>query len=50
MHGRFEGRVAVITGGASGIGRAAALRLASEGASVVCVDRDLEERCASSWR
>ena len=29
---RFEGRAAVITGGASGIGRAAVLRFLSEGA------------------
>lgn len=32
---RFEGKVAVVTGGARGIGRAIALRLAQEGASVV---------------
>ena len=37
--GRLEGRTAVITGAASGIGRAAALIFAHEGARVVCVDR-----------
>jgi len=35
---RFADRVAVITGGASGIGRASAVRLAAEGATVVVVD------------
>ena len=34
----FSGRTALITGGASGIGRCTALRLASEGAAVVAVD------------
>lgn len=34
----FEGRVAVVTGGASGIGRATVLRLLDEGASVVAAD------------
>jgi meso-butanediol dehydrogenase/(S,S)-butanediol dehydrogenase/diacetyl reductase len=35
---RFEGKVAVVTGGASGIGAATARRLAREGAAVVVVD------------
>ena len=35
---RFDGRVAVITGAAGGIGRATAVRLAAEGARVVAVD------------
>ena len=40
MPGRFEGRVALITGAASGIGRAITVRLVSEGASVFAVDID----------
>ena len=37
---RYEGKVALITGAASGIGRAVTQRLASEGASVFAVDVD----------
>ena len=40
--GHLAGRRALITGGASGIGRACAQRLAAEGAAVVVVDRDGE--------
>ncbi|MFC5288931.1 3-oxoacyl-ACP reductase [Actinokineospora guangxiensis] len=40
--GRLDGRVAVITGGASGIGLASVRRLAAEGARVVVGDVDVE--------
>jgi NAD(P)-dependent dehydrogenase (short-subunit alcohol dehydrogenase family) len=38
MSGRVEGRVAIVTGAGSGIGEASAIRLAEEGATVVCAD------------
>jgi 2-hydroxycyclohexanecarboxyl-CoA dehydrogenase len=39
---RFAGQVAIVTGAASGIGRATALRLADEGASVLIADLNSE--------
>jgi NAD(P)-dependent dehydrogenase (short-subunit alcohol dehydrogenase family) len=39
---RFEGKVALITGGGSGLGRASGVRIASEGGSVAIADIDRE--------
>jgi len=38
--GRVDTKVAIVTGAASGIGRACARRLAAEGARVIAADRD----------
>ena len=53
MMQRLEARTAFINGGASGIGRASALRLAAEGASVWITGRDaatLDEALAEAGR
>jgi 3(or 17)beta-hydroxysteroid dehydrogenase len=41
MAGRVEGKIALVTGGAMGLGRADCIRLAEEGARVVVTDIDL---------
>ncbi|MFC6020002.1 SDR family NAD(P)-dependent oxidoreductase [Plantactinospora solaniradicis] len=46
--GRFDGRVAVVTGGAAGFGKAVAQRLLADGAEVVLVDRDAEALAATA--
>jgi len=38
--GRLDGKVAIVTGGASGIGKASALALAAEGAKIMVTDID----------
>ena len=47
--GKMDGRVAIVTGAAQGIGRAVAQKLADEGAQVVCADINGEgaERAAA---
>jgi NAD(P)-dependent dehydrogenase (short-subunit alcohol dehydrogenase family) len=52
MNGRFEGKVAFVTGGASGLGAAAAQRFSDEGAQVAVADIDgaAAEELAASLR
>ena len=49
--GRIDGKVAIVTGAAGGIGRAMSIPFAREGARVVVVDQNsagLHEPCAPS--
>jgi NAD(P)-dependent dehydrogenase (short-subunit alcohol dehydrogenase family) len=48
MNGRFEGRVALITGGARGIGYAAARMMAQGGARIALIDINGEQAQASA--
>jgi NAD(P)-dependent dehydrogenase (short-subunit alcohol dehydrogenase family) len=48
MHERLNGKHALITGAGSGIGRAAAIRLAAEGADVSVIDIDIDAARATA--
>ena len=51
--GKLEGKVAVITGGNSGIGLATAQRLVSEGAHVFITGRrqsEVDAACQADWQ
>jgi len=50
MGENLDGRVAVVTGGASGIGEACATRLAADGATVVVADLNADAAAAVADR
>jgi NAD(P)-dependent dehydrogenase (short-subunit alcohol dehydrogenase family) len=48
QEGRLAGKVAVVTGAGSGMGRAAARRFTDQGAKVVCADRSGDEKVTAA--
>ena len=47
--GSLQGKTAIVTGGARGIGRAIALRFAHEGCNLALADIDIENLDKTCW-